>query len=96
MKITLIEPETKITMKMLTDNFLSPRPTRFILHVSLVTLLSASAEPGNPPKCGLNPIMPNKPNFQKSRLTVTLDMIRAYNDNLPKKRKKNKPKTAQK
>jgi phospholipase C len=40
--------------------------------------------------------MPNKPNFQMSRQTVTLDMIRTYNDNQPKKRKKNKPKTHQK
>ena len=40
--------------------------------------------------------MRNKPNFQPSRLTVTLDMIRTYNDNFPEKRKKNKPKTAQK
>ena len=31
-------------------------------------------------------IMPNKPNFQPTRLTVTLDMLRTYNDNQPKKR----------
>ena len=40
--------------------------------------------------------MRNKPNFQTSRLTVTLAMIRTYNANQPEKRKKNKPKTAQK
>ena len=40
--------------------------------------------------------MPNKPNFQPSRLSITLDKIRTYNDNLPEKRKKNKPKTHQK
>jgi hypothetical protein len=40
--------------------------------------------------------MRNKPNFQKSRQPVTLDMIRTYNDNCRKKRKKNKPKTHQK
>jgi hypothetical protein len=39
--------------------------------------------------------MRNKPNFQLNRLTVTLDMIRTYNDNCRKKRKKNKPKTHQ-
>ena len=40
--------------------------------------------------------MPNKPNFQMSRLSVTLDMTSTYNANFPKKRKKNKPKTHQK
>jgi hypothetical protein len=59
-------------------------------------ILSASAEPGKVLKCGQNPFMRNKPNFQTSRLSVTLDMIRAYNDNCPKKRKKNKPKTSKK
>ena len=49
-----------------------------------------------PRLCAYKLIMPNKPNFQKSRLTVTQDMIRTYNDNFPEKRKKNKPKTAQK
>jgi len=40
--------------------------------------------------------MPNKPNFQPNRLSVTLDMIRTYNANCQKNRKKNKPKTHQK
>ena len=35
--------------------------------------------------------MRSKPNFQKSRLTVTLAMIRTYSDNCPKKHKKSKP-----
>ena len=83
-------------MKMLTDNLLRPQPNRFTLHLSLLTLLSASSEPGNPPKCGQNLFLPNKPNFQKSCLTVTLDMIMTYNDIFPKNRKKNKPKAAQK
>jgi len=38
-----------------------------------------------------NPYIPNEPNFKTSGLTVTLDMIRTYNDNQPKKRKKNEP-----
>jgi len=38
-----------------------------------------------------NPFMQNEPNFQTIRLTVTLDMIRTYNDNCPKKHKKSKP-----
>ncbi len=37
------------------------------------------------------PYMRNEPNFQKSRLSVTLAMIRTYNDNCPKKHKKSKP-----
>jgi len=43
-----------------------------------------------------NPYMRNEPNLKTSGPTVTLDMIRTYNGNLPKKRKKNEPKTHQK
>jgi hypothetical protein len=38
-----------------------------------------------------NPYIPNEPNFKTPRLTVTLDMIRTYTDNCPKKHKKSKP-----
>jgi hypothetical protein len=40
--------------------------------------------------------MRNKPNFQKSRQTVTLDMISTYNEKKLLPTKKNKPKTHQK
>ena len=79
-------------MKMLTDNLVyppqaDPRLTFFSLLTSNFSL---------PLLCAYKLNMPNKPNFQKTRLTVTLDMIRTYNDIFPKKRKKNKPKTHQK
>ncbi len=45
----------------------------------------------NPRVYGILLIMRYKPNFQTSRLTVTLDMIRTYNENCPKKHKKSKP-----
>jgi len=38
--------------------------------------------------------MQNEPNFQKSGQLVTLDMIRTYNENQPKKCKKNESKQA--
>jgi len=83
-------------MKTLTDNIIPHRPSRFTLRASLLTLLSALSEPGNPPKYGQYPYIPNEPNFKTSRLTVTLDMITTYNADCPKKRKKNEPKTSKK
>ncbi len=80
-------------MKTLTDNLLHPRPTRFTLHASPFFRAAVAQEF---PVDTCNPFMPNKPNFQPPRLTVTLDMIKAYNDNCPKKRKKNEPKTHKK
>jgi hypothetical protein len=40
--------------------------------------------------------MPNKPNFQSNSLTLSEVIAGTYNENQPKKRKKNKPKTHQK
>jgi hypothetical protein len=45
----------------------------------------------NPRVYGILLIMRSKPNFQPSRLSVTLAMIRTYNDTCPKKRKNSKP-----
>ena len=70
-------------------------PQFYIFH-STFYILSASDGLRNPPKCGQNLFLPNKPNFHKSGQPVTLDMLRTYNDNFPEKHKKNKPKTAQK
>ncbi len=74
--------------------------TFYILHIVLhswfIRHWRTSAEPGNPPKCELNPYMPNKPNFQPTMQTITPIMTGTYNDDQPKKRKKNKPKTHQK
>ncbi len=80
-------------MKMLTDNLLRLWPASFTLHASPFFPAALAQEF---PVDTCNPYIPNEPNFQKSRLTVTLDMIKAYNDNQPKKRKKNEPKTHQK
>ncbi len=63
-------------------------------HCTSIT--PALGGPGNSLKCGLNPYIPNEPNFKTPRLTVTLDMLRTYNENCPKNRKKNEPKTHQK
>ncbi len=85
---------------MLTDNLIRRKRTICFLTSDICLLISvrcplsitsASAEPGKAPKCGLNPYMPNEPNFQKSRLSVTLDLIRTYNANCPKKHKKSEP-----
>jgi hypothetical protein len=46
---------------------------------------------GNPRQYGILLIMRSKPNFQTNRLSVTLAMIRTYNDTCPKKHKKSKP-----
>ena len=99
MKITIIKPKTGITMK--PNNFTFQIPllaNRYPLTANScpLSITSASGEPGNPPKCGQNPFTPNKPNFKLSRMSVTHDMIRTYNANQPKKRKKNKPKTSKK
>ncbi len=82
---------------MLTDNLLRPMriPQFYIFHFTFY-ILSALSEPGKAPKCGQHPYIPNEPNFKTPRLTVTLDMMRTYNDSQPKKRKKNEPKTHQK
>ena len=69
-------------MKMLTDNLIRPKRARFPLHASLLTLLSASAEPGNPPKCGQNLYMRNEPNFQSNSLTLSAVMAGTYNANM--------------
>jgi len=45
----------------------------------------------NPRVYGILLIMRSKPNFQKSRLSVTLAMIRTYNETCPKTHKKSKP-----
>jgi hypothetical protein len=104
-----IKPKTMITMKILTDNLVYPPqadPRRLpcfltsdiCLLISVrcpLSITSASGGSGKGLSRGLL-IMRNKPNFQKSQLSVTLDMIRTYNDNQSKKRKKNKPKTHQK
>ena len=82
-----MERKTRTKMKMLTDNLIRPRRTLFSLLTSNFSL---------PHLCAYKLKMPNKPNFKKSRLIVTVDMIRTYNDNFPKNRKKNKPKTHQK
>jgi hypothetical protein len=76
MKITIIKPKTRITMK--PNNF-----TFYILFAAgeSATGGPASGEPGKALKCGLNLFIPNEPNFQTSGLTVTLDMIRTYNEN---------------
>ncbi len=75
---------------MLTDNLLRPRPTRFTLLPSLLTLLPAS---GGQAK---NPIMPNKPNSQSTMQTLTHVMKETYNEKNRLSTKKNKPKTTQK
>ena len=58
------------------------RWSRYTLHTSRFTFLA------RPKRTRKNPFMPNEPNFQKTRLTVTLYMIRTYNDNQPKKPQK--------
>ena len=45
-----------------------------------ISITSASGGSGNRLSRGL-PITPNKPNFQTAGLTITLDMIRTYNEN---------------
>jgi hypothetical protein len=64
--------------------------------ISLHFLTSPSSGQGNPHESRRLLNMPNKPNFKTTRRTVTLDMIRTYNENQTKKHKKNKPKTHQK
>ena len=99
MKITIIKPKTKITMKMLTDNLIRPRPTIYNLTSDICLLTSVRYRLHFHQEKDSNadyPYMPNEPNLQSSRLTVTLDMIRTYNDNCRKKHKKNEPKTHQK
>jgi len=66
MKMTIIKTKTRITMKMLTDNL---TPHRRI-----------SAEPGNPPKCGKNLFMQNKPNFQPNQLMLSAVIAGTYNE----------------
>ena len=63
-------------------------PSRFTLHASPFFRAAVTQEF---PLDTCNPFIPNKPNFKTSRLNVTLDMIRTYNDNCPKKHKKSKP-----
>jgi hypothetical protein len=71
-------------MKMLTDNLVypplaNPRP----IFVSLLTSNFSL------PRFYTHKLkMPNEPNFQTSRLTVSHDMKETYNDNQPKKYKK--------
>ena len=45
----------------------------------------------NPRAYGVLLIIPSEPNFKTPRQSVTLAMIRTYNDNGPKKHKKSKP-----
>ena len=45
----------------------------------------------NPRVYGILLIMPSEPNFQTPRLSVTLAMIRTYNETCPKKHKKSEP-----
>jgi hypothetical protein len=59
-------------MKMLTDNLTPHR--RFIRH------RRTSAEPGNPPKCGKNLFMQNKPNFQPNQLMLSAVIADTYNE----------------
>ena len=75
-------------MKTLTDNLLHPQPTRFTLHASPFFPAALAQEF---PVDTCNPFIPSEPNFQTSRLSVTLAMIRTYNETCPKKHKKSKP-----
>ena len=45
-----------------------------------LSITSALGGPGNPPKCGQNLFMQNKPNFQTNRQTLTLVMAGSYNE----------------
>ena len=86
-------------MKTLTYNLLRPRPTIYNLTSDICLLTSVRYRLHFHQEKDSNadyPYMRNEPNFKTSGLTVTLDMIGTYNDNLPKKRKKNEPKTHQK
>ena len=66
----------------------------FTFSVNFLNLLFTSASGRTEfPVDTCNPFIPSKPNFQTSRLTVTLAMIRTYNETCPKKHKKNKPNT---
>jgi len=94
-------------MKTLTDNLIRPRripclliavccklsAVRNLLHAThhCTSITSVLGGPGNSLKCGLNPFIPSEPNFQNSRLSVTLAMIRTYNESCPKTHKKSKP-----
>jgi hypothetical protein len=60
--------------------------------ISLHFLTSPSSGQGNPNESRRLLKIPNEPIFQTSRQPVTLDMIRTYNEDQPKKRKKSKPK----
>jgi len=90
MKITIIKPKTSITMKPnnFTFSIFPFSPSRFTLHASPF-FPAAVAQEFPVDTCNL--FMPSKPNFQNTRLSVTLAMIRTYNDNCPKKHKKSKP-----
>jgi len=65
---------------------LLPTPTLRRQHCSSYTYPTE-----NPRVYGILLKMPSKPNFQKSQLTVTLAMIRTYNEICPKTHKKSKP-----
>ncbi len=71
-------------MKMLTDNLIRPRRTLFSFP-RLCAFVAMCL-------CAYKLNMPNEPNLKTSGPSVTLDMIRTYNDNCPKKRKKNEQK----
>ena len=79
-----MERKTRTKMKMLTDNLIRPRRTLFSLLTSNFSL---------PHLCAYKLKMPNKPNFQQSRPTVTLDMISTYNEKklLPTKKNTKNP-----
>ena len=70
-------------MKTLTDNLLHPRPTLFSLP-RLCAFVAMCL-------CAYKLNIPSEPNFQTPRLSVTVAMIRTYNENCPKKHKKSKP-----
>jgi hypothetical protein len=72
------------TLHTLPPRFPSPRPRRKYCS-------SCTYPTGNPRVNGILLIMRSKPNFQTPRLSVTLAMIRTYNENCPKKHKKSKP-----
>ena len=96
MKITIIKPKTKITMKTLTDNLLRPRPipylliavccklsaVRNLLHAAhhCTSITSVLSEPGKAPKCGQNLFMQNEPNFTRHLSKVSAVLIKTYNE----------------
>jgi len=64
------------------------------LHYYL-SITPASGEPENPPKCGLNPFMQNKPNFKPTPSKLNAVLIGTYSDKPLCQPKNNEPNRTQ-